>query len=47
MSTLPLKNLLRRRRGNGLSELELTFDSDKDAQAIYWHFFDGIKGIIL
>jgi len=44
---LPLKNLLGRGEGKGLSELELIFDGDKDAQAIYWHFFDGIKGIIL
>jgi hypothetical protein len=44
---LPLKNLLGGGRGKGLSELELIFDGDKDAQAIYWHFFEGIKGIIL
>ena len=44
---LPLKHLFSRGEGKGLSELELIFDGDKDAQAIYWHFFDGIKGIIL
>jgi hypothetical protein len=44
---LPLRNLFVPHTGKGLSELELTFDNDKDAQAIYWHFFDGIKGIIL
>jgi hypothetical protein len=44
---LPLRNLFGPHNGAGLSELELTFDNDKDAQAIYWHFFDGIKGIIL
>jgi hypothetical protein len=44
---LPLRNILGRGKGKGLSELELIFDGDKDAQAIYWHFFDGIKGIIL
>ena len=44
---LPLRNLFGRHTGTGLSELELTFDNDKDAQSIYWHFFDGIKGIIL
>jgi hypothetical protein len=44
---LPLKNLFGSREGKAISELELTFDVDKDAQSIYWHFFDGIKGIIL
>ena len=44
---LPLRNLFGPHTGTGLSELELTFDNDKDAQSIYWHFFDGIKGIIL
>jgi hypothetical protein len=44
---LPLRNLFGPHTGEGLSELELTFDNDKDAQAIYWHFFDGIKGIII
>jgi hypothetical protein len=44
---LPLRNLFGPRTGKGLSELELTFDNDKDAQSIYWHFFDGIKGIVL
>jgi hypothetical protein len=44
---LPLRNLFGPRPGKGLSELELTFDNDKDAQSIYWHFYDGIKGIIL
>jgi hypothetical protein len=44
---LPLRNLFGPRSGPGLSELELTFDNDKDGQSIYWHFFEGIKGIIL
>jgi len=44
---LPLRNLFSRKDGKGLAELQLTFESDKDAQAIYWHFFEGIKGIIL
>ena len=44
---LPLRNLFGPHTGTGLSALELTFDNDKDGQAIYWHFFDGIKGIIL
>ena len=44
---LPLRNLFGPHTGIGLSELELTFDDDKDAQSIYWHLFDGIKGIVL
>jgi hypothetical protein len=44
---LPLRNLFGPHTGAGLSELELTFDNDKNAQSIYWHFFDEIKGIIL
>jgi hypothetical protein len=44
---LPLRNLFGPHSGQGLSELELTFDSEKDGQSIYWHFFEGIKGIIL
>jgi hypothetical protein len=44
---LPLRNLFGSREGKAISELELTFDEEKDAQSIYWHFFDGIKGIIL
>lgn len=43
----PLRNLFGSRDGKPLSVLELTFDEDKDAQAIYWHFFDGIKGLVL
>lgn len=44
---LPLRNLFGPHAGTGLSVLELTFDNDKDGQSIYWHFFEGIKGIIL
>jgi hypothetical protein len=44
---LPLRNLFGSREGRKISELELTFEQGQDAQAIYWHFFDGIKGIIL
>ena len=44
---LPLRNLFGPHTRIGLSELELTFDDDKDAQSIYWHLFDGIKGIVL
>ena len=44
---LPLRNLFGSREGKKISELELTFEQGQDAQAIYWHFFDGIKGIVL
>ncbi len=44
---LPLKNLFGPRQENGLAELELVFADEKDAQSIYWHLFDGIKGLIL
>jgi hypothetical protein len=44
---LPLRNLFGPRGSKGLSELELVFADDKDPQSIYWHLFDGIKGIIL
>jgi hypothetical protein len=45
--SLPLQDLFGERKGQPLSELELTFADEKDAQSIYWHLFDGIKGIIL
>lgn len=44
---LPLRNLFGSREGKKISELELVFAQGQDAQAIYWHFFDGIKGLIL
>ncbi len=44
---MPLRNLFGREEGAGTSQLELVFDEEKDAQSIYWHFFDGIKGIVL
>ncbi len=44
---MPLRNLFGSQEDKKISELELTFEEDEDAQAIYWHFFDGIKGIIL
>lgn len=45
--SLPLENLFGERGGKSLSELELVFADGKDPQSIYWHLFDGIKGIIL
>ncbi|MGZ5486923.1 MAG: hypothetical protein ACXWF4_00210 [Candidatus Aminicenantales bacterium] len=44
---MPLMNLFGPRKDKGLSELELIIADEKDAQSIYWHLFDGIKGIIL
>jgi len=44
---LPLKDLVGKRGPHELAELELTFEKEEDAQSIYWHLFDGIKGIIL
>jgi hypothetical protein len=43
---LPLQNLFGPKGEKGLSELELVFVDEKDPQSIYWHLFDGIKGII-
>ena len=43
---LPLRNLFGARDGKRVSELKLAFEHDQDAQAIYWHFFEGIKGIV-
>ncbi len=44
----PLMNLFGPRQDKGgMSELELVIADEKAAQAIYWHLFDGIKGIIL
>ncbi len=45
--SLPLRNLLGPKDDRGLAELELVFADEKDPQSIYWHMFDGIKGIIL
>ncbi|MGB8958641.1 MAG: hypothetical protein WCC00_06470 [Candidatus Aminicenantales bacterium] len=44
---LPLMNLFGAPKDKRLSELELVIADEKAAQSIYWHLFDGIKGIIL
>jgi hypothetical protein len=44
---LPLRDLLGKGKGQAAAELELTLANDQDAQAVYWHFYDGIKGIII
>jgi hypothetical protein len=45
--SLPLRNLFGPRQDKKPSELELVFGDEKDAQSVYWHLFDGIKGIVL
>jgi hypothetical protein len=45
--SLPLRNLIGRKGPKSPSELELVFTDEKDPQSIYWHLFDGIKGIII
>lgn len=44
---LPLGDVFGSGKEKARPELELVFDDEKDPQGIYWHFFDGIKGIIL
>ena len=43
---LPVRNLVQTMNGKPLTEIELAFANDKDAQAIYWSFFEGIKGLV-
>lgn len=45
--SIPVRGLLGNRKGRTSSRLELTFADGKDAQSIYWHFFDGIRGLVL
>ncbi|MEN6560663.1 MAG: hypothetical protein ABFD52_07805 [Acidobacteriota bacterium] len=44
---LPLGDVFGRDRQKARPVLELVFEDEKAPQGIYWHFFDGIKGIIL
>jgi hypothetical protein len=44
---LPLQDLVGKRGKHELAELELILENELDAQSIYWHLFDGIKGIVL
>jgi hypothetical protein len=43
---LPVRSFFSARNGKPLSELELRFANEKDAQAIYWIFYEGIKGMV-
>jgi hypothetical protein len=43
---LPVRNYFSARNGKPLSVLEIKFGNEKDAQAIYWIFFEGIKGLV-
>jgi hypothetical protein len=45
-AVLPVRNFISSRGGKAMSELELSFENEKDAQAIYWIFFEGIKGLV-
>lgn len=45
-AVLPVRNLMTSRDGKPMSVLELSFENEKDAQAIYWIFFEGIKGLV-
>ena len=44
--SLPLRNLFSTRRGHPLSELEFTFENERDAQTMYWVFYEGMKGLL-
>jgi hypothetical protein len=44
---LPLKGFFGFGRDGSESWLELIFEEKADAQAIYWHFFEGIRGIVI
>lgn len=43
---LPVQSYFQARNGKSTSELELLFEKESDAQAIYWIFFEGIKGVV-
>lgn len=43
---LPVRGYFRARNGKPISELELRFENEKDAQSIYWIFFEGIRGLV-
>ena len=43
---LPVRSYFQARNGKTTSELELHFEKETDAQAIYWTFFEGIKGLV-
>jgi len=44
---LPLQDLVGQGGEHELAELELILENELDAQSVYWHLFDGIKGLIL
>jgi hypothetical protein len=43
---VPLRHLIRTLRGKPKFAVEITFSEKRDAQEVYWTFFEGIKGII-
>jgi hypothetical protein len=42
----PVRSYFKARDGKPVSILELRFEKESDAQAIYWTFFEGIKGLV-
>jgi hypothetical protein len=42
----PLKTLWMTLRGRNFTAIEVFFEEKKEAQALYWVFYEGIKGII-
>lgn len=44
---LPIRSFLSRGHNGSSAWLELVFEEKHDAQAIYWHFFEGIRGIVI
>jgi hypothetical protein len=44
--SLPLRNFVGGGKGKAISEMQIRFQNEKDAQAIYWIFVEGIKGLI-
>jgi hypothetical protein len=43
---LPIKSLLGLGKQGSRAWLELVFENKRDAQAIYWHFAEGINGLV-
>ncbi len=44
---VPVKNLFYSLIGKPLAAIEITIEEKRDAQAIYWCFFEGLRGLIL
>lgn len=44
---LPIRSFLSSGHNGSSAWLELVFEDKHDAQAIYWHFFEGINGVVM